>query len=217
VKRRNSKKVREDHVKLRINKVNRVSGSYVHSIDNPTFHRRVYRLLNKDQIEDTKTKNKQRQSLVLVHYLNTNDSPKGTLPLADDKRNPYSSQNRPQPLPQILSFSPIVPLIVDSSQETSCKHQKNNFPLSTKLFNTTLKEEYEQKSHVPIISSNNVIFSEDSNFDNCTRPIEEETRMIPPDLFSSKFDPEIEHEIAADIVMYFKKHQELMSDKNSQP
>jgi len=215
VKRRNSKKVREDHVKLRINKINRVSGFYVHCIDNPTFHRRVYRLLNEDQIEDTKTKNKQRQSLVLVHYLDTDDSPKEMLPLTNDKGNPQSPQNRPQPLIQIHSVSPvIVPLIVESRREISYKRRKCNFPLSTKLFDTTLNEKQEQNLPIPVVISKNMISSEDSNFDSWTRPIEEETRMIPFDLFSSKFDPEIEKETVADIVMYFKKHQALMNEES---
>jgi len=80
VKKRNSNKVREDHVKLRIDGVNRVSGSYVHCMDNLNFHRRAYHLLDDSAPEEPQmasipenatVKNKPTQSLVLVHYLDT--------------------------------------------------------------------------------------------------------------------------------------------------
>jgi len=73
VKKRNSKKVREDHVKLRLNGVKRVYGSYVHCMDNSTFHRRAYHLLDVDDNGDsTAAASKEtNQSLVLVHYLDT--------------------------------------------------------------------------------------------------------------------------------------------------
>ena len=46
VKKRNSPKVREDHVKLRVGGRYRVAGCYVHSSTNDTFHRRTYHLLD---------------------------------------------------------------------------------------------------------------------------------------------------------------------------
>ena len=84
VKKKNSHKVREDHVKLRSNGVNRISGCYVHSQEFETFHRRVYHVLpnlEEELIiaavkagtikaggeEGTDT----NFSLVLVHYLDT--------------------------------------------------------------------------------------------------------------------------------------------------
>lgn len=46
IKKRNSQKVREDHVKLRVGGRYRVAGCYVHSSTNPNFHRRAYHLLD---------------------------------------------------------------------------------------------------------------------------------------------------------------------------
>ena len=46
IKKRNSPKVREDHVKLRVGGRYRVAGCYVHSSTNDTFHRRTYHLLD---------------------------------------------------------------------------------------------------------------------------------------------------------------------------
>lgn len=71
VKKRNSNKVREDHVKLRINGVKKVYGSYVHCIDNPTFHRRAYHLIDGPSPAAAMLNDKPIQSLVLVHYLDT--------------------------------------------------------------------------------------------------------------------------------------------------
>ena len=46
VKKRNSPKVREDHVKLRVDGRYRVAGCYVHSATTSTMHRRAYHLLD---------------------------------------------------------------------------------------------------------------------------------------------------------------------------
>ncbi|XP_048258670.1 calmodulin-binding transcription activator 2-like [Haliotis rufescens] len=56
-KRRDGKTIREDHMKLKVQGVECIYGSYVHSAILPTFHRRCYWLL-------------QNPDIVLVHYLN---------------------------------------------------------------------------------------------------------------------------------------------------
>ena len=66
-KRSNQTKIREDHVKLRHHGEYRVGGTYVHSADVDTLHRRVYRLI-KTAEEKAEAG---RQELVLVHYLDT--------------------------------------------------------------------------------------------------------------------------------------------------
>ncbi|KAE9416349.1 hypothetical protein Angca_006503, partial [Angiostrongylus cantonensis] len=57
-KRREGKLIREDHMKLKVNKQEILSANYAHSSVVPTFHRRVYWLTNNPEY-------------VLVHYLNT--------------------------------------------------------------------------------------------------------------------------------------------------
>eukprot|EP00586_Coscinodiscus_wailesii_P020211 CAMPEP_0172498944 /NCGR_PEP_ID=MMETSP1066-20121228/119964_1 /TAXON_ID=671091 /ORGANISM="Coscinodiscus wailesii, Strain CCMP2513" /LENGTH=383 /DNA_ID=CAMNT_0013272439 /DNA_START=69 /DNA_END=1220 /DNA_ORIENTATION=+ len=81
IKRRNSRKVREDHLKLRVNGEYRVAGMYRHSSNPISFHRRAYYLIDRRTGVTktpviTGTKNKKcgvdgirRPSLVLVHYL----------------------------------------------------------------------------------------------------------------------------------------------------
>ncbi|GMI15512.1 hypothetical protein TrVE_jg1652 [Triparma verrucosa] len=93
VRKKNSHKVREDHVKLRIEGVNRISGCYVHSATTSSMHRRTYHLLPNEEEEraleevrrelgvEQKAKNgvvnravmKDGTNffLVLVHYLDT--------------------------------------------------------------------------------------------------------------------------------------------------
>lgn len=79
IRKRNSNKVREDHVKLRVGGKFRVSGCYVHSSKSMTFHRRAYHLLNPDSgtalypvTNASKAgKNNTPPSLILVHYLDT--------------------------------------------------------------------------------------------------------------------------------------------------
>lgn len=51
IKKRNSHKVREDHVKLRMDGVNRISGCYVHSSANEFMHRRAYHLIPNEEEE----------------------------------------------------------------------------------------------------------------------------------------------------------------------
>eukprot|EP00591_Stephanopyxis_turris_P011656 CAMPEP_0195508136 /NCGR_PEP_ID=MMETSP0794_2-20130614/1425_1 /TAXON_ID=515487 /ORGANISM="Stephanopyxis turris, Strain CCMP 815" /LENGTH=1245 /DNA_ID=CAMNT_0040635023 /DNA_START=59 /DNA_END=3796 /DNA_ORIENTATION=- len=86
-KKRNSTKVREDHVKLRVDGQFRVAGCYVHCSDTPTMHRRAYRLLDPTSGATLSSvspspetgsggngdgsSSSHRQSLVLVHYLDT--------------------------------------------------------------------------------------------------------------------------------------------------
>mmetsp|Transcript_30067 Transcript_30067/g.36707 ORF Transcript_30067/g.36707 Transcript_30067/m.36707 type:complete len:415 (-) Transcript_30067:267-1511(-) len=87
VKKRNSQKVREDHVKLRIEGKCRVAGVYVHCTDMPTLHRRAYYLLdpetgasksplqypkkNGDTAADPTQVSRKASSLILLHYLDT--------------------------------------------------------------------------------------------------------------------------------------------------
>ncbi|KAH9515572.1 hypothetical protein Btru_011424, partial [Bulinus truncatus] len=56
-KRRNGSTIREDHMKLKVQGLECIYGSYVHSAILPTFHRRCYWLL-------------QNPNIVLIHYLN---------------------------------------------------------------------------------------------------------------------------------------------------
>ncbi|XGW11620.1 hypothetical protein V3C99_012814 [Haemonchus contortus] len=61
-KRREGKVIREDHMKLKVNKQEIISANYAHSSVVPTFHRRVYWLTN-------------NPDYALVHYLNTETEP----------------------------------------------------------------------------------------------------------------------------------------------
>lgn len=79
IKKRNSPKVREDHVKLRMKGKYRVAGIYCHSMNPLSLHRRAYHLLD-HKTGVTKTPvvlhrsadvDYTRPSLVLVHYLDT--------------------------------------------------------------------------------------------------------------------------------------------------
>lgn len=45
-RRKEGKLIREDHVKLKIQKQDVLAGSYVHSAIVPSFHRRAYWLIN---------------------------------------------------------------------------------------------------------------------------------------------------------------------------
>eukprot|EP00563_Minutocellus_polymorphus_P002874 CAMPEP_0181035574 /NCGR_PEP_ID=MMETSP1070-20121207/8394_1 /TAXON_ID=265543 /ORGANISM="Minutocellus polymorphus, Strain NH13" /LENGTH=1229 /DNA_ID=CAMNT_0023113139 /DNA_START=282 /DNA_END=3974 /DNA_ORIENTATION=+ len=76
-KRNNPNKVREDHVKLRYKGQYRVAGTYVHSVDVSTFHRRAYRLISDpgssapvNFLGDDMPR-AENTELVLVHYLDT--------------------------------------------------------------------------------------------------------------------------------------------------
>jgi len=82
IKKRNSKKVREDHVKLMLNGRHRIAGVYSHCSNPRTLHRRAYRLLDpenkntmpmandsKENDEKTKKNGKKPSVLILVHYL----------------------------------------------------------------------------------------------------------------------------------------------------
>jgi len=65
IKKRKTNKVREDHVKLRIDGKDRISGFYAHSEDTLTLHRRSYRALSsQESIDDS-------QCFILVHYLDS--------------------------------------------------------------------------------------------------------------------------------------------------
>merc|ERR1719253_542681 len=92
VKKRNSTKVREDHVKLRLGGKYRVAGCYVHCINIATMHRRAYHLLhtNEDGSEPVLPAGngmlKSPTSLVLVHYLDTQVASVFASTL-DDERN----------------------------------------------------------------------------------------------------------------------------------
>ena len=84
-KRSNQTKIREDHVKLRHHGEYRIGGTYVHSAEVDTLHRRVYRLIktNKEKAEAG------RKELVLVHYLDTDLAAKKR----DSKSAPSSSSS----------------------------------------------------------------------------------------------------------------------------
>lgn len=56
-RRKEGKLIREDHVKLKVQKCETIAGSYVHSAVVPSFHRRIYWLFDQPQT-------------VLVHYMN---------------------------------------------------------------------------------------------------------------------------------------------------
>jgi len=94
IKKRNSPKVREDHVKLRVDGKFRVAGCYVHCANTSTMHRRAYHLLDPSASENINggtagdgsplpeppkilnpnpfsSTSKAISSLVLVHYLDT--------------------------------------------------------------------------------------------------------------------------------------------------
>lgn len=76
IKKRNTSKVREDHVKLRVNGEFRVAGFYAHCQTSRTIHRRSYHLLDP---ETGMTKSplyytSYSSSLVLLHYLNTSNA-----------------------------------------------------------------------------------------------------------------------------------------------
>ena len=71
-KRSNPTKIREDHVKLRFNGIYRISGTYVHSDEIDTLHRRVYRLLkNAEEKAAIAYGGPIKQEFVLVQYLDT--------------------------------------------------------------------------------------------------------------------------------------------------
>lgn len=73
IRKRNSRKTREDHVKLRINGKCRISGFYAHSQDRATVHRRAYHLLdpNSGAAASPPGQIGGEPSLVLVHYFDT--------------------------------------------------------------------------------------------------------------------------------------------------
>eukprot|EP00586_Coscinodiscus_wailesii_P022987 CAMPEP_0172501158 /NCGR_PEP_ID=MMETSP1066-20121228/146734_1 /TAXON_ID=671091 /ORGANISM="Coscinodiscus wailesii, Strain CCMP2513" /LENGTH=402 /DNA_ID=CAMNT_0013275789 /DNA_START=102 /DNA_END=1310 /DNA_ORIENTATION=- len=83
IKKRNSLKVREDHVKLRVKGVYKVAGIYCHSSNPVSLHRRAYHLLDPvtgitkvPVVKRTGGEDRERNvnttpSLVLVHYLDT--------------------------------------------------------------------------------------------------------------------------------------------------
>lgn len=109
IRKRNSTKVREDHVKLRLNGKDRVAGCYVHCVDTPSMHRRAYHLLEPSSNttkggEDSSTNSsnspktwKTCPNFVLVHYLDTEIATKNaelhsqttsdTKPLPKNKRS----------------------------------------------------------------------------------------------------------------------------------
>jgi len=71
-KRSNPAKIREDHVKLRYNGIHRISGTYVHSDEIDTLHRRVYRLIKTaEEKADIACEGPIKQEFVLVQYLDT--------------------------------------------------------------------------------------------------------------------------------------------------
>lgn len=76
IKKRNSTKVREDHVKLRLGGKYRVAGCYVHCVTIASMHRRAYHLLHNSEdgsgpVPPGNGMLKSPTSLVLVHYLDT--------------------------------------------------------------------------------------------------------------------------------------------------
>lgn len=71
-KRSNPTKIREDHVKLRYDGIHRISGTYVHSDEIDTLHRRVYRLIKAAEEKAVIAYGGPiKQEFVLVQYLDT--------------------------------------------------------------------------------------------------------------------------------------------------
>mmetsp|Transcript_2183 Transcript_2183/g.4905 ORF Transcript_2183/g.4905 Transcript_2183/m.4905 type:complete len:442 (+) Transcript_2183:87-1412(+) len=71
-KRSNPTKIREDHVKLRYDGIHRISGTYVHSDEIDTLHRRVYRLIKAAEEKTVIAYGGPiKQEFVLVQYLDT--------------------------------------------------------------------------------------------------------------------------------------------------
>jgi len=99
IKKRNSHKVREDHVKLRVGGKFRVSGCYVHGSDVPTLHRRAYHLLDPDTgtalypVSNSSNRNN-TPSLVLVHYLDTKLASQHTANMMNSKNISTDSSAR---------------------------------------------------------------------------------------------------------------------------
>lgn len=74
-KRSNQTKIREDHVKLRYNGIHRISGTYVHSDEIDTLHRRVYRLMKTAEEKAAIAYGGPiKQEFVLVQYLDTDQA-----------------------------------------------------------------------------------------------------------------------------------------------
>jgi hypothetical protein len=74
-KRSNQTKIREDHVKLRYNGIHRISGTYVHSDEIDTLHRRVYRLIKTAEEKAAIAYGGPiKQEFVLVQYLDTDQA-----------------------------------------------------------------------------------------------------------------------------------------------
>jgi hypothetical protein len=71
VKKQNSNKIREDHVKLLYDGKFCVAGTYVHCSKRATMHRRAYHLIDERGISVRKMQELGQSSLVLVHYLDT--------------------------------------------------------------------------------------------------------------------------------------------------
>jgi hypothetical protein len=93
-KRSNLTKIREDHVKLRHRGEYRIGGTYVHSAEVETFHRRVYRLIKTDKEKAEAG----RKELVLVHYLDTAQAAKmPSCPSAIKKRGKASHPSSSSP------------------------------------------------------------------------------------------------------------------------
>ncbi|VDK42081.1 unnamed protein product [Anisakis simplex] len=87
-RRKEGKLIREDHVKLKVQKLETIAGSYVHSAIVPSFHRRTYWLCDHPEI-------------VLVHYLNvtgeeTRDGQPLHIRIAQSVRSNGLSFNRSQ-------------------------------------------------------------------------------------------------------------------------
>ena len=117
MKKRNSNKIREDHVKLRVNGQFRVSGCYVHSTNIPNFHRRTYHLLNpetgKALYPVTSALNSTRNappSLILVHYLDTKVSAANSASLVqkDVDVNPNLSPSNGDPQNTMLAAASLL-------------------------------------------------------------------------------------------------------------
>jgi len=134
IKKRNSPKVREDHVKLRIGGRYRVAGCYVHSADVSTMHRRAYHLLDPNAAssspnyvnEEQKTNmnsgnamkpvftgaSKAISTLVLVHYLDTDIAGKimkGVDAMEVGKVKSSGSSSNSRTMGNISNHSPMYP------------------------------------------------------------------------------------------------------------
>jgi len=126
IKKRNSHKVREDHVKLRVGGKFRVSGCYVHGAENPDLHRRAYHLLDPETgtaLHPVSTGNNPNKSpsLVLVHYLDTKVAALHSASLINQQKNTQNIMNKRESHP----FQSITPIPYPNNNDSPRTRQRS--------------------------------------------------------------------------------------------